>query len=66
VDYGGLLVDDLAPMGQSPVALDVRGLSQEIALRLAAKFSLKKGKLSACLDALREDRKIQPSAEPEY
>jgi hypothetical protein len=51
-------------MGQSTVALDVRRLSQQVALRLVAKFALKKGKLGACLDALREHRKIQPSTEP--
>jgi hypothetical protein len=66
VDYGGSLVDGLAPMGQSTVVLDVRRFSQQVALRLVAKFALKKAKLSACLDALREHWKSQSSAEPEY
>ena len=66
MDYDGPLVNGLAPMGQSTVALDVRRLSQQVALRLVAKFALKKVKLSTCLDALREHRKIQPSTEPEY
>jgi hypothetical protein len=66
VDYGGARVDGLAPMGQSTVAFDVRRLSQDVALHLVAEFALKKGKLSACLDSLREHRKIQSATEPEY
>ena len=50
-------------MGQSTVAFDVR---RQVALHLVAKFALKKAKLSACFDALREHGKIQPSTEPEY
>jgi hypothetical protein len=64
VDYGGSLVEGLAAMGQSTVALDVRRLSQQVALRLVAKFALKKGKLGAVSTPSASTGRFSPRPSP--